>query len=51
MRALMVVVPFQISCGACARCRAGLTGNCESVPVRSMYGFGALGHTKLVFQR
>jgi alcohol dehydrogenase len=38
-----VVVPFQISCGECARCRAGLTGNCLSVPERSMYGFGALG--------
>jgi alcohol dehydrogenase len=39
----VVVVPFQISCGECARCRAGLTGNCLSVPERSMYGFGALG--------
>jgi len=36
----LVVVPFQISCGECARCRAGLTGNCLSVPERSMYGFG-----------
>lgn len=39
-----VVVPFQINCGKCARCRAGSTGNCESVPPNSMYGFGkALG--------
>ena len=38
-----VVVPFQISCGTCERCRRGLTGNCESVPPLSMYGFGALG--------
>ena len=38
-----VVVPFQISCGACARCRAGQTGDCTSVPPRSMYGFGAFG--------
>ena len=38
-----VVVPFQISCGACRRCRAGLTGNCEEVSPRSMYGFGAFG--------
>jgi len=38
-----VVVPFQISCGECARCRAGLTGDCSAVPPRSMYGFGALG--------
>jgi alcohol dehydrogenase len=36
----LVVVPFQISCGECERCRAGLTGNCLAVPERSMYGFG-----------
>lgn len=39
----LVVVPFQISCGHCARCRAGLTGYCASVPPGSMYGFGAAG--------
>ena len=38
-----VIVPFQISCGSCARCRAGLTANCESVPPLSMYGFGIGG--------
>jgi alcohol dehydrogenase len=38
-----VVVPFQISCGECDRCRAGQTGNCASVPRLSMYGFGAFG--------
>ena len=38
-----VVVPFQISCGACARCRRGQTGDCTSVAPRSMYGFGAFG--------
>lgn len=38
-----VVVPFQISCGTCANCLAGLTGNCLSVPERSMFGFGAFG--------
>jgi alcohol dehydrogenase len=38
-----VVVPFQISCGTCERCRRGLTGNCDSVPPLSMYGFGGLG--------
>jgi alcohol dehydrogenase len=38
-----VVVPFQISCGICERCRRGLTGNCSTVPPLSMYGFGALG--------
>jgi threonine dehydrogenase-like Zn-dependent dehydrogenase len=39
----LVSVPFQISCGDCARCRRGLTGNCESVPFLSMFGFGAAG--------
>lgn len=34
----VVSVPFQISCGECARCRRGQTGNCESVPRLSMYG-------------
>jgi alcohol dehydrogenase len=38
-----VIVPFQISCGNCPRCRAGLTANCESVPPLSMYGFGVGG--------
>ena len=38
-----VVVPFQISCGACARCRRGQTGDCTSVAPRAMYGFGAFG--------
>jgi alcohol dehydrogenase len=38
-----VVVPFQISCGACAPCRQGRTGNCGSVPPFSMYGFGVGG--------
>src|SRR5438094_6522049 len=36
-----VVVPFQISCGTCERCRRGLTGKCHAVPPLSMYGFGA----------
>lgn len=39
----IVVVPFQISCGTCGSCRAGLTANCDSVPVRAQYGFGAVG--------
>ncbi|HJZ37651.1 MAG TPA: alcohol dehydrogenase catalytic domain-containing protein [Solirubrobacterales bacterium] len=38
-----VVVPFQINCGECAACRAGLTGNCLAVPPLSMYGFGVAG--------
>ena len=37
------VVPFQISCGECARCRRCQTGDCERVPRLSMYGFGAFG--------
>jgi alcohol dehydrogenase len=39
----VVVVPFQISCGGCAQCVAGHSSMCESVPRRSMYGFGAMG--------
>ncbi len=35
-----VIVPFQISCGACTPCRAGRTGSCTSVPPASMYGMG-----------
>jgi len=38
-----VVVPFQISCGACPACRAGHTSNCLTVPPISMYGFGVAG--------
>src|SRR5512132_3100987 len=25
-----VIVPFQLSCGACERCQRGLTGSCET---------------------
>src|SRR3954452_5377691 len=32
----LVVVPFQISCGTCDRCRAGLTGDCREVQPGSM---------------
>jgi threonine dehydrogenase-like Zn-dependent dehydrogenase len=35
-----VLVPFQISCGTCGACRAGRTGNCETVPFGQTYGFG-----------
>ncbi len=38
-----VIVSFQIACGKCDRCKAGLTNSCTSVPPRSMYGFGDLG--------
>ncbi len=37
-----VVVPFQISCGACGWCRRGHTESCASVPERSMYGLGPI---------
>src|SRR3954469_25662176 len=33
-----VLVPFQISCGACAACAAGRTGSCETVPFAATYG-------------
>ena len=39
----LVSVPFQISCGECDKCRAGATGNCQSVPRLSTYGLGQLG--------
>ena len=35
-----VLIPFQISCGECAACREGRTGNCDGVPPASTYGFG-----------
>src|SRR5215468_405124 len=35
----VVSVSFQICCGECAHCRAGLTGSCQAVPPRSMFGF------------
>jgi threonine dehydrogenase-like Zn-dependent dehydrogenase len=38
-----VVVPFQISCGECARCKVGQTGDCESVARLATYGFGSFG--------
>lgn len=38
-----VIVPFQISCGACDRCRRGRTGNCSSHPPLSTFGLGTMG--------
>jgi len=35
-----VSVPFQISCGYCAPCRRGHTGNCETAGPQSTFGFG-----------
>jgi len=34
-----VAVSFQICCGTCDRCSAGLSGSCRAVPPRSMFGF------------
>ena len=36
----LVSVPFQISCGECAQCRRGRSGNCSAVGFMSTYGFG-----------
>jgi threonine dehydrogenase-like Zn-dependent dehydrogenase len=36
----LVSVPFQISCGDCAKCLAGYSANCSKVPFMSTYGFG-----------
>src|SRR5688572_24169083 len=41
-----VVVPFQISCGTCARCRRGQTGSCMAVPKLAAYGLGPLSGTE-----
>ncbi|MBL8685799.1 MAG: alcohol dehydrogenase catalytic domain-containing protein [Myxococcales bacterium] len=35
-----VVVPFQISCGACERCERGVTSSCSSVAHTASYGLG-----------
>jgi threonine dehydrogenase-like Zn-dependent dehydrogenase len=40
----LVVVPFQVSCGACDPCARGLTGSCGTVEQLATYGFGAFGH-------
>jgi alcohol dehydrogenase len=37
-----VVVSFQVSCGRCGKCRAGLTALCERMPVLSDYGMQPL---------
>ncbi len=38
-----VIVPFQISCGSCASCRRGRTGNCTNHPPLSTFGLGTMG--------
>jgi alcohol dehydrogenase len=37
-----VIVPFQISCGTCGRCRSGLTGSCETAGAGAAYGMAPL---------
>lgn len=39
----LVVVPFQISCGDCDRCAAGLTAHCKVGPPTAQYGHGTFG--------
>jgi alcohol dehydrogenase len=41
-----VVVSFQVSCGRCARCRAGKTAVCEAMPTLSDYGMQPLSGTE-----
>lgn len=35
-----VIVPWKISCGECAKCLAGLTAHCQSVPREAAYSWG-----------
>ena len=37
-----VIVPFQLSCGACERCRSGLTGSCETAGAGAAYGMAPI---------
>jgi threonine dehydrogenase-like Zn-dependent dehydrogenase len=43
-----VVIPFQVTCGACAMCRTGLQSQCETTQVREQ-GTGAMlfGYSRL----
>ena len=41
-----VVVSFQVSCGRCARCRAGHSAVCEAMPTLSDYGMQPLSDTE-----
>lgn len=38
-----VIVPVQISCGRCSRCRGGLTAHCDGVQRPAAWGLGAFG--------
>jgi alcohol dehydrogenase len=37
-----VIVPFQLSCGECERCRRGLTGSCASAGAGAAYGMAPI---------
>jgi threonine dehydrogenase-like Zn-dependent dehydrogenase len=37
-----VIVPFQLSCGECERCRRGLTGSCETTGPGAAYGMAPI---------
>lgn len=41
-----VLVPFQINCGACARCVSGQTGNCTAVPKLAAFGLAPFSGTE-----
>lgn len=42
-----VIVPFQISCGSCARCRDGQTGSCKAVPKLAAFGLAPFSGVEL----
>src|SRR5688500_7457411 len=37
-----VIVPFQVNCGTCARCRSGLTASCETAGPGAAYGMAPI---------
>src|SRR5439155_13581180 len=37
-----VIVPFQLSCGECERCRRGLTGSCATAGAGAAYGMAPI---------
>jgi threonine dehydrogenase-like Zn-dependent dehydrogenase len=37
-----VIVPFQISCGACDRCRCGLTASCDTAGAGAAFGMAPI---------
>lgn len=41
-----VIIPFQMSCGACIPCMRGHSGSCADFPRRSAYGLGPVGGTQ-----